>query len=118
MCFSKYIPIIFFRSINLSHLRSLILTGANRNNAEELKSILPLTLEVTCFRLLDFEHKIENLLPVVSMRKLRTLSVRTLNPILISSNATLPINNVTSYYFSIDELYHIFQCSPLLQMLY
>jgi uncharacterized protein YhbP (UPF0306 family) len=87
----------FFSLNEFTDLRSMTLIEVKINNVMQLKSMLPLIPELTCFRLLDTEYYIEQQLSIVPISKLRTLSLQTLVPIVISTHEILPIKNLTIY---------------------
>jgi len=116
-CVSIKTFLSFFPLDQFSHLRSLTLTGVTQNNIEQLKSMLPLIRELICFRLFESEYKTENLLFVVPISKLRTLTVPKMDPIFSLSDVILTIKNLTIVCCSLDKLYEIFRCVIMLQIL-
>jgi hypothetical protein len=107
----------FFSLDQFSHLRSMTLTGVKKDEVEQLKSILSLIPELTCFRLLDSGHYTKDLLSVVPMSKLRTLSVQTIDSYLISTHEILPIKNLIISDYSLDNFSYLFRRVPMLQYL-
>lgn len=109
--------LLYFSLDEFTHLQSLTLTNIKDNNIEQLKSMLPFLLELTCFRLINFEYTEEEILPIVPISKLRTLLIPTLNFILISTDEIFSIINLTISYCSLEDMYLLFRYIPMLQYL-
>jgi hypothetical protein len=95
----------FFSLSEFTHLRSMTLTDVKEDEVEQLKPMLPLIQELTCFRLLRSGNYTKELLSVVPISKLRTLSVPKLYPILTSKHEILPIKNLTIPACWLDEFF-------------
>ena len=66
----------FFSLDQFSHLQSLTLVDVRKNNVEKLKSILQLIPKLCCFRLINLDCEVEEIINALPTYKLKTLDIQ------------------------------------------
>jgi len=116
---------LFLSSFSLnefSHLRSLTLIQIEQNNVNQLKSMLPFMSTLRDFHLIccsDDKNEENEILAVLPMCNLRTLSIPTLQSLLTHTDKISLITNLTVSACSLDQLfYQLLKYAPLLKYLH
>ncbi|CAF1427017.1 unnamed protein product [Rotaria sordida] len=97
------------------HLRSLTLVDVKRNNILQLTSMLPLISQLSCFRLIDSVHRINELFSVLPISHLRTLMIPTLPQDLKFTCEFSSIINLTIVDCYLNELFQILKTASKLK---
>ncbi|CAF1201612.1 unnamed protein product [Rotaria sordida] len=100
-----------------SNLQSLILTQVKEINMNKLKSMLILIPKLYSLRLIDCNIPNSEIMAVLTISKLRILSIRSLYFVPLAKNETSVITNLTVFGCLLSDLYRLFQYAPLLKYL-
>ncbi|CAF4006939.1 unnamed protein product [Rotaria sordida] len=100
-----------------SNLQSLILTQVKEINMNKLKSMLILIPKLYSLRLIDCNIPNSEIMAVLTISKLRILSIRSLYFVSLAKNETSVITNLTVFGCLLSDLYRLFQYAPLLKYL-
>ncbi len=107
----------FFSLDEFPHLRSLTLIEVKEHNVEQLKLMLPLISQLSCFCLIDYEDKKNEIVSALPKSDLRTLII----PELFSDCKLIydisSIRSLTIFYSNTNEIHQILNSASRLKYL-